>query len=208
VTIRHIAFDLDGTLVDTHDQIVESILGCLPESDRSGRTRAKIKSQANASPRVILKQFGISGLDRYWQNHAKMVAYSRLFFEDTGSIMRELRRRDVSVSLLTSLPARPAERLIDAAGLRRFFSLIDTFASRPYRKPSPKLVAMHLSDCGVDCDEAAYVGDSAGDMQMASRAGVHAWAAGWSRVGSSDLKSAGAERILASLRDILDLATG
>lgn len=206
MTIRHIAFDLDGTLVDTRDQIVESILVCLPETDRTSRTQGTIKSQADASPRAILREFGIHKLDRYWQNHARLAVHSKLFFNDTPWVFRELAGRGVSVSIITSLPARPANMLIEAAGLRPFFSLTDTFASRPYRKPSPKLIAMHLSDCRVDCGEAAYVGDTIGDMQMASGAGVHAWAAGWSCTPSVNLFSAGAERIIRSLREVLAFA--
>jgi len=46
---------------------------------------------------------------------------------------------------------------------------------------------MHLRDCQVDCGEAAYVGDTIGDMRMAARARVDAWAAGWSEIAGQDL---------------------
>jgi phosphoglycolate phosphatase len=193
-------------LIDTRDQITESILACLPQTDRTSQTRIRIRAQTDGSPQAILKGFGIRGLDRYWQNHARLSAHSKLFFDDTPEVFNELGRRGVSISVITSLPARPANMLIETSGLGQLFCLTDTFASRPYRKPSPRLIAAHLRDCGVDCDEAAYVGDTIGDVRMATGAGVHAWAVGWSAVPSKDLIDAGAERMLKSVRQILAIA--
>jgi phosphoglycolate phosphatase-like HAD superfamily hydrolase len=206
VAIRHIAFDLDGTLIDTRDQIIESVLACLPQTDRTSQTRKRIKSQVGGSPLAILKAFGVRGLDRYWKNHARLSAHSKLFFDDTPAVLNELCRRGISISVITSLPARPANMLIETSGLGRLFSLTDTFASRPYRKPSPQLITAHLRDFQVDCGDAAYVGDAIGDVRMAIGAGVHAWAVGWSAVPSKDLIGAGAERILKSVREILAIA--
>lgn len=205
MSIRHIAFDLDGTLIDTRDQIVESVLACLPATDRTAWTRARVRSKINLSPRAILAQFGIRTPTRYWRNHAALAVHSKVFFDDTVYVFRELKRRGISTSVVTSLPARPANALIEAIGIAEFLSLIDTFASRPYRKPSPKLITMHLRDCGIECDEAAYVGDTVGDMQMAALAGAHAWAVGWSTASKIDLVNAGAERTLESIREIVGI---
>jgi len=193
-------------LIDTRDQITESILACLPQTDRTSETRKRIRAQTEGSPQAILKGFGIRGLDRYWQNHARLSAHSSLFFEDTPAVFEELGRRGISISVITSLPARPANMLIETSGLGQLFSLTDTFASRPYRKPSPQLITAHLHDCDVECGEAAYVADTIGDVRMATGAGVHAWAVGWSAVPSKDLIGAGAERILKTVREILAIA--
>ncbi len=88
--IRHIAFDLDGTLLDTRDQIVESILACLPKALRTEKTRRALYQDEGGSPRSILKQFGVNGLEQYWKHHASLAAKSRCFFSDTTSILRAL----------------------------------------------------------------------------------------------------------------------
>jgi phosphoglycolate phosphatase len=207
VSIKHIAFDLDGTLVDTRDQIVESILTCLPEAARNKQTREAIKLRAHRSPKTILADFGVGSLERYWKSHAALAIHSKAFFDDTRSVFKQLAHRGTTLSVVTSLPARPANTLIDVLGIGNYLTLIDTYASRRYRKPSPKLLAVHLDDCKVESAEAAYVGDTAGDMQMASAAGVHAWATGWSTTSAAELTNAGAERILRSLREIIRLAS-
>jgi phosphoglycolate phosphatase-like HAD superfamily hydrolase len=203
--IRHIAFDLDGTLLDTRDQIVESLLACLPLNLQTSKTRSELYDRLDKSPRAILAEFGISDLHAYWRHHANLAGRARLFFEDTPLVLNELGAKGLSLSVITSLPAHPTATLLDAARLKDSFSLIDTFSSRPYRKPSPKLLALHLQDLKVSPGEAVYVGDRQGDMRMGSGAGASAWGVGWGGSNTAELIRAGADRILKSMRELLQL---
>ena len=58
------------------------------------------------------------------------------------------------------------------------------------------MLKVHLESLATRCDQAAYVGDSEGDMRMAKGAGVSAWGVGWSSVTRGTLRKAGADRIL------------
>jgi phosphoglycolate phosphatase-like HAD superfamily hydrolase len=95
--------------------------------------------------------------------------------------------------------------LLNAAGLRDFFALVDTFASRSYRKPSPNLLRTHLTDFSVNPPEAVYVGDSIGDMRMAKGAMALAWGAGWGMTRATDLIHAGADKVLVTMRELPEL---
>lgn len=203
--IEHIAFDLDGTLVDTRDQIVGAILSCIPPELRNAAIEAELLASAYQSPKALLGRFGIRSLDEYWKHHARAVHLSRPIAENVSAIIAKLREMKVSVSLVTSLPSRPALTLLDHHGLSDAFSLIDTYASRPNRKPSPALLRAHLADLGVECANAAYVGDSANDMKMARSASVLAWGVGWSPIGASALSDAGADWIIESLGEIPEI---
>ena len=177
--IRHLAFDLDETLIDTRDQIVESIMACLAREQRTKNTRSRLHRDAHRSPKAILGEFGIASLKAYWRHHAALVGHALLFFDNTVEVFERLQEAGIPLSLITSLPRRPAKCLLQRYDLERFFVHIDTFASRPYRKPSPKLLSIHLKDLGLSCKDAAYIGDSEGDMRMAKAAGSAAWAVGW-----------------------------
>jgi phosphoglycolate phosphatase len=203
--IRHIAFDLDGTLLDTRDQIADSLLASLPPKLRTSNARSDLYERLDESPRAILAEFGITNLHAYWRHHANLAGRARLFFEDTSLVLKELGARGVSLSVITSLPAHPTAMLLDTTHLKGFFSPVDTFSSRPYRKPSPKLLALHLQDLNVSPGEAAYVGDREGDMRMGSGAGASAWGAGWGGSNTAELIRAGADRILTSMRELLQL---
>jgi HAD superfamily hydrolase (TIGR01549 family) len=201
--IKHIGFDLDGTLLDTQEQIVESILGCLGPKQRTTAKRMVIES-SDKSPKAILRQFGIANLNEFWRHHADCARLARPFFANTPQLLGQLRNMGFTLSIITSLPARPAKALLNKAGIADQFSLIDTFASRSYRKPSPRLLELHLNEIGVLPREAVYVGDSEGDMRMTNAAGATALGVGWSRSTPDALIRAGAQRILDSLEQLAD----
>ena len=201
--IKHLAFDLDGTLIDTREQIVQSLLACLAPEQRSASVRSSFYRNAHRSPKSVLRDYGVSSLNAYWRHHAKLTEHSHLFFADTAQTLERLKATGISLSLITSLPSRPAQSLLQKHDLEQFFDAIDTFASRRFRKPSPKLLTVHLDDLGVSCLDAAYVGDSEGDMRMASGAGSAAWGVAWGSVSETALRRAGADRVLPSLQCLL-----
>lgn len=203
MSIEHIAFDLDGTLVDTRDQIVESLMACLTPGQRTESARSEFYRNVHRSPKSVLREYDISDLNAYWRHHARLTEYSRLFFDDATQTLATLKEEGISLSLITSLPSQPARRLLQSHDLERFFNCIDTFASRRFRKPSPKLLAVHLDDLDISCENAAYVGDSEGDMRMARGAGSAAWGAGWGSLSEAALRRAGADRVLPSLQYLL-----
>jgi len=125
-----------------------------------------------------------------------------LYFDNTIETLERLERKGTSLSLITSLPNQPARRLLQAHNLERFFGCIDTYASRRFRKPSPKLLAIHLEDIGIPCEDAAYVGDSEGDMRMAKAAGSVALGVGWGAVSGVAFRQAGADRVLRRLEQL------
>ncbi len=72
--IRHLAFDLDETLIDTRDQIVESIMACLAREQRTKNTRSRLHRDAHRSPKAILGEFGIASLKAYWRHQRPRVS--------------------------------------------------------------------------------------------------------------------------------------
>ncbi len=95
--------------------------------------------------------------------------------------------------------------LLREARLQDYFALVDTFASRSYRKPSPNLLRAHLAELNINPSDAIYVGDSPGDMRMAKGALALAWGAAWGSTPAIDLIQAGADKVLMSLRELLTI---
>jgi len=207
VPLKHIAFDLDGTLIDTRDQIVESIAACVP-TRAAVRIRKALRDTTSVSPKAVLHAYGIHSLIDYWRHHAANVGLAKLYAADTKRLLRELNEAGFTLSLVTSLPAPPAHALLQAFHLDDCFSLVDTYASRRFRKPSPKLLIEHLSVLKVLCENAAYVGDSVGDMAMAAGARARAWGAGWGVADALTLKRAGSVRVFRSLQELAKTAQG
>lgn len=202
--VKHIAFDIDGTLIDTHELILESILACIPSAERVSAREIALET-VGMSPKKILRHFGVHKLDAYWRHHAKNAKRARLFFKDTNEILTNLKNSGISMSIVTSLPAKPAKMLLTNAQISDNFSLIDTYSSRAHKKPSPRVLSLHLSDLGIPPETAVYLGDSVGDIKMAKGAGARALAAGWGPTKSDILIEAGADKVLNNLGELIQL---
>lgn len=92
--------------------------------------------------------------------------------------LRTLNSRGVTTAVVTSLPARIAEPLLEGSGIRTLFRDIVTASNCAARKPSPVPLTFALSRIGVVPDrDVFYVGDQAGDAACAEAAGASfAWA--------------------------------
>lgn len=206
--LDHIAFDLDGTLVDTSEQIALSLIDASKRLHRDPNTIAMIKGQIGVSPRTVLARYGVNDLSGYWQAHARNASSCQLFFADLSALLTEIAYSGTSLSVLTSLPRRAALAVLEATGLTPLFRRVDGAGSLPYRKPSPAALIAHLEHLGAAPARVAYVGDTAADMRVARGALVLAIGVAWSAAGSEDLNDAGANTIIEHFSDLHPLCAG
>lgn len=200
--LRHIAFDLDGTLLDTRKQIVRSLIEALPEARRTPAAMESIENAAGTSPLAVLKEYGVNSLSRYWRAHARNAEHCSLCSGDMVTELGRMRSRGISLSVLTSLPHRAAAHLLETHRLDALFERADGAGSLDFRKPSPRALLAHLARMRVSPENAAYVGDDARDMKMADDAGVFAIGVAWSPAGPAALKRAGARAIISRCADL------
>jgi phosphoglycolate phosphatase len=184
MTAPIIVFDLDGTLIDTAPDLLDSLNHCL---DMVGL------KQANPSE---LKRFvGFGGrvmIERAFEAHGKTLADGQLdrlyaaFIENYldgipgksapyPGVVAALDRLSASGFLLavcTNKLEQHSRRLLGALGLADRFRAIcgqDTF---PYRKPDPRHLFGTIKAAGGDVERALMVGDSRTDIDTAKAAGI------------------------------------
>lgn len=76
------------------------------------------------------------------------------------------------------------------------------------RKPAPDTVFRALEELGADAQEAVYVGDSEVDIETARNAGLPCLSVSWGFRDTNFLLQQGAQRILSSPANLLALLTG
>ncbi|MGE5168910.1 MAG: HAD-IA family hydrolase [Rudaea sp.] len=181
---RAIAFDLDGTLVDTAPDLAAAANAML---ERLGYARLPASDIAALIGHGIDRLVGDalarstgSRVEPAALSHAAMLFRDyygeRLFVESRvypGVIdaLDALAARDVLTCCITNKPSAFALRLLDAAGLsgRLLFTLC---ADRPEeRKPAPHLIFAACERLAVTPRELLYVGDSRNDIEAARAAG-------------------------------------
>ena len=173
-----IVFDLDGTLIDSARDISESISELvesygappLPMSD-------VVNMVGDGAPMLVrraLKQSGITpspdeALQRYMQIYdQRLMNHTTPYDGIVESLAVVLRRGPLAV--LTNKPLGPSIGILEALGLRGFFSRIIGGDSEYGRKPDPAgLLALRSLAPG---DQIVMIGDSPADWQTAEAAKV------------------------------------
>ncbi len=184
---RHagVLFDLDGTLLDTHDLILASfrhataqVLGApLPDERLMARVGVPLAQQmADFSDDPAVQQELLEVYRAYNHRvHDEMVRE----FEGVPSMVAELRERGVRLGVVTSKRRGLAQRGLALFGLDKAFEFVIGSDDCERHKPDPEPILLGCERLGLEPAACAYVGDSPFDLQAARAAGVTAVAALW-----------------------------
>jgi len=182
-----IAFDLDGTLIDSQLDLaesanelleslgssplpVEAITGMVGDGARVLIRRVLTAARQNPSRPGALEQF-LTIYDRRLTNHTR-------FYPGLVEMLGPLARR-ASLALVTNKPERHTLSLLKAFDVAGHFSWIVGGDSGFPRKPDPAGLLHVVGQAGVPLDRALFVGDSMVDVETARRAGVRVCVAGY-----------------------------
>jgi phosphoglycolate phosphatase-like HAD superfamily hydrolase len=110
-----------------------------------------------------------------------------------------------ALALVTSRRRKSCEQMADTFGIGRFFKAIVGCDEVSLPKPDPQPVLVTLNTLGVVPREAVMVGDTPDDILSGKHAGT--WTVGVTTgvFDESALRHAGADMVLASLRDLPDV---
>ncbi len=182
--IEAVAFDLDGTLIDTVPDLAAAansmlrILGGRPLPEHS--VAALIGDGVDPFvARVLEASGGASKLHATRQSWAR-VLFRNLYEQDlfargrifpgVAPTLEALETAELPLCCITNKESRFALPLLEAAGLRERFP-VTVCADRPEdRKPSPNMLLAACRQLGVEPASLLYVGDSPSDIAAARAA--------------------------------------
>lgn len=183
-SLAAVVFDLDGTLVDSAEDLRAACNTLLAELGREPLDLATIKSfigdgvarllervlQASGGPpagqeqSALLRRF----LDIY---EADPSSHTRPFPGVVETLAR-LRQQGLRLGICTNKPIIATQRLLDDLGLRQLVDAVVGGDSFPSRKPSPEPLLGLLAMLGTPAAQAAMVGDNEHDVAAGRAAGV------------------------------------
>ena len=189
-----ILFDLDGTLLNSLEDLTVGVNHGLAQFGLPPRTQMEIRSYLGNGARqlVALAMPGkeedppvddvLAAYRAYYKDH------TRDFTKPYDGILEALEElKDIPMAVVSNKPDRETVSLCKA-----FFPGILARGERPEcpRKPAPDMLYAVMKELGVDT--CIYVGDSDMDVKTAQSAGVKCLSVLWGFRDEEDIRAAGA----------------
>jgi len=207
--ISLLIFDLDGTLVDTLDDITASVNDTLERLGKEPLTRDRVRHLVGDGVEVLLaRALAVprapeQAVSLYKAHHrAHLAVHSRLYPGVREALEQFSAIPLVVISNKTSEFVRP---LLDRFGIGRYFADALGADSGLPLKPAPDLVLRALSRFAVPKEAAAIVGDGTTDMRAGKAAGIATCAVTYGFRSEQELRQAGPDHVLRSLNELQTL---
>lgn len=179
VKVNLIIFDLDGTLVDSRDDIVDAVNATLLHLGLKKKNKKFISSYIGWGSNSLLE--GVLGrqsrelmkkaIDFYWRY------YRRHGLDNTGlypGVKETLRHFRGKIMAVISNKARAfVVQQLRELGVRKYFKAVIGGDDLKCAKPSPCPVNDILRKYGIKKREAIIIGDMALDIETGKNAGIH-----------------------------------
>ncbi|WP_238650510.1 pyrophosphatase PpaX [Paenibacillus piscarius] len=204
-----VLFDLDGTIVNTNELIINSFMHALKENNLPSLTREQIIPLMGTTLQQQLSAFSgleakdISLLERSYRSynnahHDELVQA----FPHVSETMEELQRRGIKLGVVTTKIRPNTLKSLEQFGLLKYMDTIVTVNDVTHPKPHPEPVLMAVANLGVDPARTLMVGDSAVDIQSAQAAGVRVAGVAWSLKGEDVLRTYEPDYIIHDMKDL------
>jgi pyrophosphatase PpaX len=206
--LNTILFDLDGTILDTNELIIQSFLHALQVHELEPVSREQIIQQMGKPLKEQIALFSgrneVEDIVRSYREfnlrkHDEMVT----IFPHVKEVFAALHTKGLKLGIVTSKVRLTVGRGLKLFGLEPFLSTIVTSDEVSQPKPHPESVLLALSQLGSSPEHALMVGDSQYDLLAARDAGVRSVGVAWSLQGEAWLSQFNPTYMIESMLDLL-----
>ena len=177
-----LAFDLDGTLIDSVPDLTNSLNQVLREHGHGALTRDEVAPMVgDGVPALVARAFAARGgtaeeaaaaLPRYITIYEANATNETRPYPGVPETMRELRRRGYRTALCTNKLQQATMAVLYGLGLADLFDAVAGGDRYPFRKPDPAHLTELARELGAAVACMAMIGDSENDAAAAHAASV------------------------------------
>lgn len=185
---ENIIFDLDGTLLDTLDDLTDAVNAALDACGLKKRTREEVRCfVGNGIVKLVERAVGENGgaffekaLAVFKEYYAAHCADKTAPYVGVWELLRELQRRGVKTAVLSN----KADFAVKSLASTYFDGLLmaavgENEAAGIRKKPAPDALFAVMEQLSMTAENTAYVGDSEVDIRTAKNAGVDCICVTW-----------------------------
>ena len=209
-------FDMDGTILDTLEDLKDSVNYALAKCGYPQRTYDEVRRFVGNGIRKLIERavpegVSVSDIDRVHEvftGHYKVhCADKTKAYDGIKPLLEELRSKGIKTAVVSNKADYGVQELC-----REYFDGLFDYAVGERegirRKPAPDSVNEALRVLGIPKSEAVYIGDSDADYETAVNAGLPCISVLWGFRDEEFLRSKGASLFVHEPSEILNIVLG
>ena len=210
---KAIIFDLDGTLLDTLEDLCASVNHALKTEGLPERTLEEVNRFVGNGMGLLIRRSAPEGtdgqtlsrlLDVFLAHYREHCADRTRAYPGIARALEELHARGYLLAVVTN-KKDPGAKALCASLLPPVFSVVLGETEGLRRKPEPDMIERIEQSLGVTREDCIYIGDSDVDVMTAKNAGLPMIAVLWGFRTKEQLLAAGAKVFAETPADLLDL---
>ncbi len=206
-----VVFDMDGTILNTLDDLTTSLNHALETCGFAPRTLGEVRLFAGNGVRKLVERGMPQGasagqtdevFETFLVHYEAHCADKTRPYDGVAELIRRLREAGCRTAVVSNKVDGAVQELCNA----HFAGLFDAaVGERPgmRKKPAPDSVDAVLSQLGVERADAVYVGDSEVDIETAANAGLASVIVDWGFRDRAFLIANGAKNIVSTAQEAL-----
>jgi len=180
LTTRLVVFDLDGTLIDSRQDLADAANALIVERGGSPLPVDAVTGMVGEGAALLVRRaLTAAGLDadvekalpRFLELYDERLLANTRAYPGTTEVLDALAPR-ATLAVLTNKPQRPTEAILRGLNLHLYFAQVIGGDTAFGRKPDPAGLRHIIALAHVPAEETVLVGDSAIDLRTARAAGV------------------------------------
>jgi len=187
--LRAIIFDLDGTLVDSAEDLRAALNRLLGGLGLRPIAANEIKGMIGDGVLKLVERALVAAHGDPQQKDALLPRFLEIYQANSANLTRcypavpetldVLHRNEFRLAVVTNKPVFAANKILKALSLAEFFPVVVGGDSAQQRKPHPAPLLEAARRLGVDVSQSLMVGDNIHDVEAAHAAGMRCVAVGY-----------------------------
>jgi len=198
VTVAAALFDLDGTLVDSLDDLTDAVNHMLTGFDRPLLEPAQVRQLVGKGARNLVQRALATdapqeidhGLTAFTEFNALHIVDRSRLYPGVRELLQQLAGTGIRMAVISNKQEALSRLILEALNIDGFFEIIAGGDTYPEMKPSPLPLLRVIDALGCSPAGAVMVGDSINDIQAGNQAGIPTIGCSWGYGDDAELREA------------------